>query len=119
MRRSTLLLSLLFLVCCDDRDQPAKSPAVMLAAVKCGRPAGEMSWLNDLLERSEKDVALSGNIYAFTLDGQTIFVHQPAIMSCMGCLLYNCDGTRINQAAIDTRAVVEKMTPANLIYSPY
>lgn len=76
--------------------------------------------MHDLLERSEKDVTLSGNIYGFTLDGQTIFVHQPAIMSCLACLLYDCDGARIDLATIDDmQAVMEEMTPANLIYTPY
>lgn len=119
MRGSVLLVGFILLICCDDQDQSMQSPTVLLAAAQCGRTAAEMSWMEELLERSKKDVALSGNIYALTMDGQTIFVHQPAVMSCMACLLYNCDGTRVDHATMDMQAVVEKMTPANLIYSPY
>ncbi len=119
MLRPLLLLSFVLSISCDDHGESAKSPTLVLSAAKCGRTTAEMAWMQDLLERSKKDVALSGNIYALTLDGQTIFVHQPAVMSCMACVLYDCDGTRIDLSTIDVQAVVERMTPSNLIYSPY
>lgn len=121
MSRPLLLIGFLLSISCDDHNQSTKSPSptVVLAAAKCGRATADMAWMHDLMEQSKKDVTLSGNIYAFALDGQTIFVHQPAVISCMGCVLYNCDGTRIDVATIDIQVVVERMTPSNLIYDPY
>ena len=118
MTRFLILCLFVASVACEDSDD-SYSESVKLAAVKCGQSPSKMDWLRDLIKSSEQDVSFSGNIYAVTVDGDVIFIHQPAVMSCMACVMYDCDGNRIDRSAVDPQKVADAMRPSAVIYSPY
>jgi hypothetical protein len=65
----------------------------------------------------ESDPSFQGKLYAVTQDGETIFIHQPDILSCLACLLYDCDGNRLNTATAGIPTLTQSMSTANLIYT--
>jgi hypothetical protein len=91
---------------------------VKKAAAKCGQPASGMQWLESLLVSAETDFSLRGNIYAVRLDERVIFIHQPFIMSCMACVLYDCSGNRIESGTVNIQKLVGLMNKSTLIYEP-
>lgn len=117
MVRSLILLFLLAMIACDEND--THSDSVRIAAAKCGQSPDRMQWLEKLIDASREDPALKGNIYAMTVDGAIVIVHQPAVSSCVACVLYNCNGDRIDISTVDVQAVVTSMNASTLIYSPY
>jgi hypothetical protein len=121
MRRNIIrLVFFMALLSCVRHDLDGKSPelAVSVAKKLCQKSSEEMVWLKDLIQQSETDASWRGNVYAINLDSRIVFVHQPFIMSCMGCLMYDCDGTKIDYASIDHQRLVTLMTSANIIYAP-
>ena len=88
------------------------------AASKCGQPATDMQWLESLLLESQTNFSQKGNIYAVRLNERVIFVHQPFVMSCMACVLYDCSGNRVNVETADIQKLVAQMNNSTLIYEP-
>ncbi|HEU5146173.1 MAG TPA: hypothetical protein VFT90_05645 [Chryseosolibacter sp.] len=118
MIRSVILCFFLAAMACDDADD-SYSDSILLASAKCGKSPSDMRWLDDIIKESQHDVGLSGNIYAVNVDSKVIFIHQPAVMSCYACIMYDCNGDRIEPTAVDLQKVANAMGPSALIYSPY
>ena len=78
-----------------------------------------MKWYKDLLDDMEKDEALLGHIYAASIDGNMVFIHQPMIMSCLACVLYDCDGNKIDIATLDHEKLRVEITFENRIFRAY
>ena len=118
---SLRLFCLLFLVSCADHkfDNSSAQESMTMAAVLCQKTVAEMVWFQDLLNRIEADESLRGDIYAVSIDSRIIFAHQPLIMSCYGCVLYDCNGNRIDMATVDHEKVVAGMVGRNRIYSAF
>ena len=117
MVQRLILFLLLATLACDDDE--TLSDSILLAAAKCGQSPSTMRWLDDLIRESEQDAALKGNIYAIKVDGEVIFIHQPMVMSCFACIMYDCNGNRIDRTGVDLQKVTDAMSPGALIYSPF
>jgi hypothetical protein len=122
MRKTSILFLVTLVVCCTDHQFPNQDPGtvIVVACAKCHVPSEQMQWLQTLIADMKTDVSSRGDIYAISLDNKTLFVHQPLIMSCLGCALYECDGTRPDRATINLEALHAQMSQSNIIYSyPY
>lgn len=104
---SILFMAAILACSSNDNDLRQESPAIAIkrAADFCDSPKSEMKWVSDLIESSKDDPALAGPIYAFRSNGQAVFMHQPWIMSCLACILYDCDGNRLDSQTIDQEAL--------------
>lgn len=89
---------------------------MVTACEKCGKSQAEMQWLEAIIESAKTNEGQMGDIYAIPYDGTTIFIHQPVVMSCMACLIYDCDGNRIEYAALDGQKLTQGMNRSNLIF---
>lgn len=105
--------------CVNHNLDNSTGQSLRAAATFCQKPAGEMEWFQSLLLRMETDAGLRGDIYAVSIDGNLIFIHQPAIMSCLGCVLYDCSGNKIAASAVDPKKVIAGMKEENRIFYPY
>jgi len=120
-RAPTILLMAALMACSSDENDPkveSLALAAKRAAVFCNTSPGEMDWVMDLIESSKGDPALAGPIYAFRSNGQAVFMHQPWVMSCLGCVLYDCEGNRLEFGAIDQGALTEGFQNLTKIYFP-
>lgn len=120
MRHAVRSLCFITLISCVSHDFNNNSPGVVLSVARmlCNTSSEDMQWLKTLVQKSETDYSLRGSIYAVPFDGRIIFVHQPFIMSCYACVLYDCQGNKIDVATIDREKLRKGMKPANLIYNP-
>lgn len=120
-RALSILLVASALACSSDENElkvSATSLAVKRAAVFCNVPQSEMTWLALLIEATKDDISTAGPIYAFRSNGEGIFMHQPWIMSCMGCILYDCEGNRMDSQEIDATALTAGFQNLTEIYVP-
>jgi hypothetical protein len=85
----------------------------------CGKPTEEMTWLEALIQQSETDMAMRGDIYAGVVEGRMLFIHQPMVMSCLACVIYDCDGNRIEASTLDHEKLRLIMGPENRIYNAH
>src|SRR5688572_19182391 len=116
LKISSLLLITLLLSCeRSDTGTPA-ARAVGMACITCGKTPSEMQWLKALILQSEVDMSLRGNIYRGYYDTQVIIIHQPMIMSCLACVIYDCDGNRLDTSVMDHEKIRLNMDSHNLIY---
>jgi hypothetical protein len=93
--------------------------AITRAMDLCQSSSTEMTWLQVLIAESKSDPYFNGPIYAVPLADRVIFVHQPYVMSCLGCLLYDCGGNVVERSEVDLEALVSGMTDSNMIYNPF
>lgn len=124
----TRILTILFiaaaLACSSDNNESKGTPlglALKRAGSFCNVSQNEMDWLLKLIaeiESKDSDLSLQGPIYAFRSNGQGIFMHQPWIMSCLGCILYDCKGNRIDPQDIDQSVLSAGFQSLTEIYSP-
>lgn len=112
-------LCLMFTISCADSDEKGEWTAVKMASLRCGKSATEMEWLRRLVQQAKSDPALNGDIYAGAYDGEVIFIHQPMIMSCLACVIYDCDGNRLDMVTLDHEKLRLNMEARNLIYSAH
>jgi hypothetical protein len=101
---------------CTYHDSPANASGFNYACDQCGKTVDQMDWLETLFQKAQEDPSAQGNIYLVEFDGEIIFIHQPIIMSCMPCQLYNCDGDKIDNSTIDLQALADKMNSAHTIF---
>jgi hypothetical protein len=102
----------------DDDNLPSIQA---IAAKKCGH--SDMGWFATVLQQAQGIsttgyTSTMGYIYAVSVDGRVLFIHQPLIMSCLACIIYDCYGNRVDIATVDLQKVAAAMTPANLLYTP-
>ncbi len=120
----TVLFIAAAMACSSDNNESKGTPiglALKRASSFCNVSQNEMDWLLKLIveiESQESDLSLHGPIYAFRASGQSIFIHQPWIMSCFGCILYDCEGNRIDPQDIDQSVLSAGFQNLTEIYSP-
>ena len=114
MGRPVQLFLILLIFACADNNREL-SP-VRIASMRCGKNVSEMQWLQDLIKLGEADMAKRGDIYAGSYDGQVIFIHQPAILSCIACVIYDCEGNKLDPATMDLQKIQFTMESKNRIY---
>ena len=90
-----------------------------MGAFMCGKKPAEMLWLKDLILTAKTDMSQNGNIYRGFYDGEVIFIHQPMIMSCLACIIYNCAGQTLDPATMDHEKLRLNMSAENLVYKAY
>lgn len=118
-----LCCSIALLSCAEDEtddtpfDNTSTQESLNVAQVLCEKSAVEMQWFKTLLHQAATDESLRGDIYAVPVDGNILFAHQPWLMSCFGCVLYDCGGNKIDMATVDHEKVVAGMTADNRIFS--
>jgi hypothetical protein len=115
------LVALVVLIGCVNHDvrDPAKDVALQAACDRCGKAAAEMFWFQELVDKAEEDKAWKGTIYAGSLDGAVIIIHQPLVSSCLACKVYDCDGNRLTLTPEQAELVIAQMTILNQIYSTF
>jgi hypothetical protein len=118
--RTLQYLALVALAGCIDEDLNKNSPemAATMASRLCGTSTADLQWLQELMQNSQTDITLQGDLYAVRMEGRVIFVHQPLIMSCLACVLYDCEGNPIDVSTIDREKLREGMNPSSRIYTP-
>ncbi|MEJ7644157.1 MAG: hypothetical protein WKF87_06160 [Chryseolinea sp.] len=89
-----------------------------VAAANC-MDVENLDWLSDLIKRAEEDIAYKGSIYLINLKEQRVFLHQPWVSSCFGCLLYNCNGEVVTLTEADRSEVIARVLDENLIYTSF
>lgn len=115
-----IFISLILLLSCKDKNATSK-PEI------CGvrDPVRNLPWLRDLVEEAKKkkqDQMLT--LTAVKLGDETIVNYYLAIMSCIGCVSYRCDGSRIDLAKLTQQELVEyqnavvSQTTGNVILWP-
>lgn len=78
-----------------------------------------MTWLDSLLTQagSPKTMGAYGDVYIVPASQGTVFVHQPVVMSCLGCFVYSCAGDRLQLSQPVIRdEVIPGMQEKNLLY---
>lgn len=105
------------LSCTDEKDNVGIS--VRAGSWMCGKTMNEMEWLRLLIVESETDMAKRGDIYAGKVDGRMLFIHQPAVMSCLACVVYDCDGNKLDTSTMDHEKLRTIMQSQNRIHDAY
>lgn len=106
------------LLSCVNHDYPTGTAkaAVSAGCRLCHASEEDMEWLKTLVQKAENDFSLHGDIYVTSIDGKVVFVHQPMIMSCYACVLYDCEGNSLTPGTIDPEKLFEGMREADLIF---
>lgn len=118
MTRSLLtLVCFITLYACVNHD--LSPDPIEVACKQCGKSKSEMQWLQSLIESAKADTPLMGDIYAVPFGGRTIFLHQPMVMSCVACVLYDCEGNRIDASTIDIQQFMKNVNSSTRIYTPF
>jgi hypothetical protein len=113
-----LLTSIGFILLLSCANHEFRDDPMTITCKKCGKSSSDMQWMASLLENTKTNPSLFGDIYAVPLDGSIIIIHQPIIMSCFACVLYDCDGNRLEHGTLDLQKLLKGMNSANLVYSP-
>jgi hypothetical protein len=90
---------------------------MLLACDQCHKTIPEMNWLEQIIVKAESEDSSKGSIYMGHLDGAVVIVYQPLIMSCLACLVYDCEGNRLSLNAQQQESVVNIMSMENKIFS--
>lgn len=115
-----ILLLILGASCESDNLDPAShNGSIRLAGFYCGKSTAEMQWYSQLLDDMEKNVGLRGDIYVATIDGNVVLIHQPIVMSCLACVLYDCEGNKIDMATMDHEKLRLEMTFENRVFRAF
>lgn len=115
----SLLLSLLLLFACADHDTRTfdKSTAMKKVELLCLASSAPLTWLSDLLDSAQTG-EWKGNVYAFRYSSGVAIVHQPMIMSCLGCRVYGCGGLSITLTSDLQQEITSNMNDKNIILKP-
>ena len=104
--------------CSDNQEKDLSEIAVERASIYCHASSEQLTWLTLLIKESESNPSLAGPIYIFQSNGQTVFMHQPWIMSCLGCILYDCQGNRLEPDDIDPSVLADGFQDLTVLYNP-
>lgn len=119
MQRIFLPLVLAVLLSCDDSNQESTlSRPVAIACAQCNKKPGEMAWLQNLIHLAKTDPSLMGAIYTGQHQGRVVFIHQPVVMSCLACVVYDCDGNKLDTSTLDHESLRLLMDRWHKIYAP-
>ena len=111
------IVSTLFLFSCSNDFISTEPWAIRTACAKCGMSAVEMRWLAVRIQEAKDDVTKSGNFYAVPTSEGVVIIQQPVIMSCLGCLRFDCHGiTPTLSESVIKDELIQGMNSGNLIY---
>ena len=87
-----MLLALL--LSCKD-----KSPGASLELCGVKDPINNLKWLKDMMDQArDKKEEKMITVVAVKLRGETIINYYALYMSCIGCIGYHCDGSRLDMS---------------------
>ncbi|WP_353720979.1 hypothetical protein [Dyadobacter sp. 676] len=92
MKTTFLFLFLLFVFSCKDK---TVSSNLEVCGIK--DPVRNLPWLKSLIEDAKANK--QDNILTITvgkIKGETVFDYSLSYMSCIGCVGYHCDGSRLD-----------------------
>jgi|SRR5690606_3064429 len=120
LRNTPFLLVVIILLGCsgDDPEKDSADLAIARASIHCSSSPAQLAWLRLVIHESETDASKKGIFYTFQSNGRTIIMHQPWIMSCLGCILYDCDGNRLDMSDLDPGALSKGFQDLTVIYEP-
>jgi hypothetical protein len=115
-----LSLFLILACSCTDHDTQKfdKASAMNKVAALCNTSSSNLVWLSAVLDKAQKGGDLEGSVYAFRYSKGVAIVHQPVIMSCFACALYDCSGTLITERSGIEEEIMLGMKNGNLILKP-
>jgi hypothetical protein len=121
MRSCIIFFSLLAAVtlACSDNTPDPRNEALQRATTACDASFKQMAWLDSLLIQAEstKTMSAHGDVYMVPTSQGTLFVHQPVVMSCLGCFVYSCAGDRLELSQpVIMDEVIPGMQEKNLLY---
>jgi hypothetical protein len=120
-----LFLFTLVLLSCDKNDLSPEDKVLIDSACGVNDPIKELAWLKTIVDNAEKgpDKGLyAGTVQKVHYQEKTYFIYQKYIMSCMACLVYDCQGNKLDILADPEihMAIIERMSEKNIIYrSPF
>jgi len=111
MRTFLPFVCLAMLLACSDSDVNLKDVAIEKACKACQTESADMDWLRTIVNKND------GNVYAIHTSEGMMIVHQPVVMSCMGCVRYTCSGLLVGYLT-DTfeQELLTGIKKSNLIY---
>jgi hypothetical protein len=120
-RLLTLFLVASIVVSCNTNTISPEESALLHTACGVKDPLKELSWLKTIIDQAENGpdrFSYAGTIQMVAYQDQTYFIYQRYIMSCMACLIYDCQGNQLDIAINQEkhRAIVEQMSEKKIIY---
>lgn len=119
------VLLLFSLLSCDKNDLSPENAALAYSACGVKDPANELPWLKEIIHKAENGpdkFSDAGTVQLITYQGQSYFIYQKYVMSCMACLVYDCQGNKLDILSRPElhMAIIEHMSEKNIIYrSPF
>ena len=112
-------LVFLFICACASDNFSNKNPQTALrrARLACTADQNDMEWFETLLNRMQQEVTAEGRLYMGRVDGIVYFIHQPLMMSCLACVVYDCTGTRVELSQESLPKLQSLISQDNIIYS--
>lgn len=95
---------------------PLADQAISMASLQC-QNKDTLDWLREIISRSENETEYKGSIYAIPYSSGLVFLHQPWISSCFGCILYSCEGQHVSLSEGEKNEIMAGAKAENLIYS--
>lgn len=119
MKKYLSLFLVLACACADhDTQKFDKASAMTKVAILCDTSSSDLAWLSEVLDKAQKGGGLEGPVYAFRYSKGVAIVHQPVIMSCFACALYDCSGTLIADRSGIEEEIMGGIKNENLILKP-
>jgi hypothetical protein len=129
MLRLFTCFSCFFLLCpllsCDKNTISPEDTAMLYTACGVKTPTEELAWLKNIISKAENGPDKSSNagtVQVIHYQGQSYFVYQKYVMSCIACLVYDCQGNKLDILSKPElhMAIIEHMSEKNIIYrSPF
>ncbi len=121
MKRILIIVFVALTFSCSKQDYAETSLqmqeiALRKAALKCQNTL-EMGWLKSVINLAEGSPQHKGSIYAIQYSSGTVFLHQPWISSCYGCILYDCEGVALTLSEGEKTEIIAGVSPENEIYT--
>jgi hypothetical protein len=114
------LLAFALLSCNKNELSPEET---FMAHTPCGvkNPVKDLPWLKEIINKAESVTergTYAGTIHLVEYEGQSYFIHQPYVMSCMACVVYDCEGNKLPVISEPDKhmALIERMSEKNIIY---
>lgn len=109
MRASAIVLLLVFVFSCKkDEMERNKSGAIKTTVCGVHYPVQELPWLRKMIEEAKdrkEDNVLT--IKLVEVNGKPVFNYYTSYMSCIGCISYRCDGSRIDISKLSATEIQE------------
>ncbi|MCE7059540.1 hypothetical protein [Dyadobacter sp. CY343] len=92
MKKMLPFLLLLLVISCKE-----KNPNAELSACGVTDPVRNLPWLRDLVEKAKADKQADiMTIKLVEIAGEPVINYNLSYFSCIGCITYKCDGSRLD-----------------------